>query len=107
MVEFMDLNALNDEFVALLDKHENDKAEVNGRSHDEYEKWKKGEDPDSYDEDYTFGECCQFHAMIHNAWDELCANHEGLAESGLNWWFGASENGYQNEYDLYVGPDNH
>ena len=88
-----DLDALNEEFNELCHKHENDN-EVNGASREKFaEVTSEEEDKD----------IISFWAMACNSWDELCSNHEGLSESGLNWFAGAEFVGYSNPYDLYIG----
>ena len=88
-----DVDELNAEFVKLLDEHEND-TEVKGASRTHFEAMTEGEtDPD----------IISLWAMACNSWDELCNRHEGLSESGLNWFAGAEFVGYSNPWDLYIG----
>jgi hypothetical protein len=86
-----DLDALNAEFSDLLNAHADD-TEVLGASREEFAKIQQDEDADP-----------EFYAVAFNAWDELCSRHDGLRESGFNWFAGASFVGYPNPWDLYIG----
>lgn len=89
----LNLDKLNRDFLVLLEKHEND-SEVTGASREKFAEVTEDEaDPD----------IITFWAMACNAWDELCTNNEGLENSGLNWYCGATSTPYANEYDLYIG----
>ena len=86
-----DLDALNEEFVELLWKHDGDK-DVQGESRGKFMQM-------SFDDE---SEKSYFAGNL-NAWDELCGNHEGLSDSGLGWFAGAKFVGYDNPFDLYIG----
>ena len=88
-----DSYSLNCEYNGLLRKHERD-TDVTGYSRDVFIKGAADEED---------AEIRQFWAMAYNAWDELCDNHPGLRESGLNWYCGALLVGYDSPYDLYIG----
>lgn len=97
-----DLDALNAEFADLLNAHENDK-DVIGASRPEYlQRVSENENETAWtDEDRQ--EINQSYVQAFNAWDELCSHHDGLRESGFNWFAGASFVGYPNPWDLYIG----
>jgi hypothetical protein len=84
-----DLDAINAEFVELLNKHEGE-TEVKGASREEFAQMQGDE-------------CAELFATAFNAWDELCSRHEGLKDCGLGWFAGASFVGYPNPWDLYIG----
>lgn len=86
-----DLDALNDEFSKILPRHYND-TDVTGASRGKYLA-EKMNDPEGD----------QSLIINLNAWDELCSHHDGLRESGLNWWYGAQFVGYDTPADTYIG----
>ena len=87
---------LNKEFQALLEKHENDSYFVLSSDEEHWSEIFK----DYPEEDKEL--FMQDHATFCNAWQELCANHEGLQDVA-DWSFGASAfKAYDNPWDLFV-----
>ena len=93
-IEKFNIMALNKEFVELIEKHESD-TDVQGESREYFLNFGDADDEP---------ELKMYHAAICNAWDELCSLHDGLKESGLNWYAGVEGTEYpDNDWGVYIG----
>lgn len=92
-----ELMAINREFINLIRKHEND-MDVQGESRECFLNFGTANEGSGLK---------KYFASICNAWDELCALHSGLRESGLAWFAGAEWTEYpNNSWDVFVGKGN-